>query len=106
MKHLLWVFTLLLLSDSLLAQAPSGYQMPPKAIADLANAPQPPALRINSSREWMMLMERPGYPSIEELAQPELRDQPVSRRGQKNVRPGDRRADRARPARLGGGLGR
>ncbi|WP_282782519.1 alpha/beta hydrolase family protein [Phaeodactylibacter xiamenensis] len=73
MKHLLWVFTLLLLSDSLLAQAPSGYQMPPKAIADLANAPQPPALRINSSREWMMLMERPGYPSIEELAQPELR---------------------------------
>jgi dipeptidyl aminopeptidase/acylaminoacyl peptidase len=73
MKHLLWVFTLLLLSDSLLAQAPSGYQMPPKAIADLANAPLPPALRINSSREWMMLMERPGYPSIEELAQPELR---------------------------------
>ncbi|MCR9101220.1 MAG: prolyl oligopeptidase family serine peptidase [bacterium] len=73
MKHLLWVFTLLLLSDSLLAQAPSGYQMPPKAIADLADAPLPPALRINSSREWMMLMERPGYPSIEELAQPELR---------------------------------
>ena len=73
MKHFLWVFTLLLLSDSLLAQAPSGYQMPPKAIADLANAPLPPALRINSSREWMMLMERPGYPSIEELAQPELR---------------------------------
>jgi dipeptidyl aminopeptidase/acylaminoacyl peptidase len=73
MKHLLWVFTLLLLSDSLLAQAPSGYQMPPKAIADLAEAPLPPALRINSSREWMMLMERPGYPSIEELAQPELR---------------------------------
>ncbi|KGE85984.1 MAG: alpha/beta hydrolase family protein [Phaeodactylibacter xiamenensis] len=73
MKHFLWVFTLLLLSDSLLAQAPSGYQMPPKAIADLANAPLPPALRINSSREWMMLIERPGYPSIEELAQPELR---------------------------------
>lgn len=73
MKHLLWVFTLLLLSDSLLAQASSGYQMPPKAIADLADAPLPPALRINSSREWMMLMERPGYPSIEELAQPELR---------------------------------
>jgi dipeptidyl aminopeptidase/acylaminoacyl peptidase len=73
MKHFLWVFTLLLLSESLLAQAPSGYQMPPKAIADLANAPLPPALRINSSREWMMLMERPGYPSIEELAQPELR---------------------------------
>lgn len=47
--------------------------MPPKAIADLANAPLPPALRINSTRDWMMLMERPGYPSIEELAQPELR---------------------------------
>jgi dipeptidyl aminopeptidase/acylaminoacyl peptidase len=73
MKNSFLFLLLFLLSLSLDAQAPSGYQMPPKPIADLANAPLPPALRINSSREWMMLMERPGYPSIEELAQPELR---------------------------------
>ena len=37
------------------------YQVPPKAVS------------INATGNWMILLERPGYPSIEELAQPELK---------------------------------
>ena len=73
MKHLIVLPLCLFLCILTFAQPSAGYQMPPKPIADLADAPLPPALRINSTRDWMLLMERPGYPSIEELAQPELR---------------------------------
>ncbi len=57
----------------LTAQESMSYQKPPKEIADLVDAPQPPIVSINSSKDWMLLMHRPGLPSIEELAQPELR---------------------------------
>ncbi len=55
------------------AQNDLSYQTPPKAIADLVDAPLTPQVSIDANGEWMLLMERPGYPSIEELAQPELR---------------------------------
>ena len=54
-------------------QVNTGYQVPPREIADLVNAPQTPAVTVNARGDWMLLMERPGYISIEELAQPELR---------------------------------
>jgi len=63
----------LLTSIGAFAQKDLQYQMPPQTIADLVNAPQTPAVSIDSDGEWMLLLERPGYPSIEELAQPELR---------------------------------
>ena len=73
-KHLLfWLGALLLCSSVLSAQPNFGYQKPPEPISSLVEAPEPPAVSLNDSREWMLLMERPGYPSIEELAQPELR---------------------------------
>ncbi|MGK7392646.1 MAG: S9 family peptidase [Candidatus Cyclobacteriaceae bacterium M2_1C_046] len=53
--------------------AQDGYQMPPKPIADLVDAPQTPAVSIHPKSDWILMLERPGYPSIEELAQPELR---------------------------------
>lgn len=53
--------------------AQQGYQMPPKSIADIVDAPQTPAISVSPSGEWMLLLERAEYPSIEELAQPELR---------------------------------
>jgi len=49
------------------------YKIPPKSISDLVTAPQTPSVSINATGDWMLLMERPGYPSIAELAQPELR---------------------------------
>ncbi|MDF2190228.1 prolyl oligopeptidase family serine peptidase [Paraflavitalea sp. CAU 1676] len=50
-----------------------GYQTPPKAIADLLLAKPTPAVSIDGNADLMLLMERNSYPSVEELAQPELR---------------------------------
>jgi dipeptidyl aminopeptidase/acylaminoacyl peptidase len=55
------------------AQNALNYQTPPKAIADLVNAPITPQASFSRSGEFMLLLERAGNPSIEELAQPELR---------------------------------
>ena len=57
----------------ILITAQTTYQVPPDVIADLVNAPQTPMVVINGSSDWMLLLERPGYKSIDELAQPELR---------------------------------
>lgn len=68
---------LLLLAASLCCELPaqdkSGYQLPPKDIADLLLAPPTPAVSVDRKGEWMLLSRRPSYPSVEELAQPELR---------------------------------
>ena len=50
-----------------------AYQRPPQAMADIIDAPATPSVSINSKGDLMLLLERPGYPSIEELAQPENR---------------------------------
>src|SRR6185312_7559299 len=46
---------------------------PPRDIADLLLAPPTPAVSVDRKGEWMLLSRRPSYPSVEELAQPELR---------------------------------
>lgn len=50
-----------------------GYKTPPKEIADLLLAKPTPNVSIDAKAEWMLLMERNSYPSVEELAQPEIR---------------------------------
>ena len=70
----LLVLAMLLNFGSIQAQdANIGYQRPPEEIAKLIDAPSTPSVSIDSKAEWMLLMERPGYPSIEEVAAPELR---------------------------------
>jgi dipeptidyl aminopeptidase/acylaminoacyl peptidase len=54
-------------------KAQTTYQTPPKAIADLVNAPSTPSVSFSKNGDWMMLLERADNPSIEELSQPELR---------------------------------
>lgn len=61
------------LNLSVYAQAPIGYQTPPAAITALIDAPATPGVSISPDRQWMLLLEQPGYPSISEVAQPELR---------------------------------
>ncbi len=52
---------LLLLFASAAAQEPAlskpRYQMPPKAIADLVDAPRSPVVSISPDQEWMLLLE-------------------------------------------------
>ena len=55
------------------AQEPSGYQLPPKDIADLLLAIPTPNVSVDSKGEWMLLSERNSYPTVEELGQPEIR---------------------------------
>ncbi|MDW3647505.1 MAG: prolyl oligopeptidase family serine peptidase [Bacteroidia bacterium] len=64
---------LVILSDMLFAQDQLGYQMPPQAIADLADAAPTPAVSLSPDDQWMLLMQRSSMPSIAELSQPELR---------------------------------
>jgi len=49
------------------------YQLPPKAIADMVDAPLLPRVSVASDGKWMLLMNVPATASIAELAQPELR---------------------------------
>ena len=55
------------------AQEPFTYQTPPKAIADLVNAPLTPSIMLSPSNEQVVVMERPAMSGIDELSQPELR---------------------------------
>lgn len=73
MRKILLLLTAAALSCAVLAQDNTGYQLPPKDIADLLLAPPTPAVSVDRKGEWMLLSRRPSYPSVEELAQPELR---------------------------------
>ena len=61
----------LLMVNQVLAQD-ATYQTPPKVLADMITAPLPPLVNVGE-KGWMLLMERSGMPTIEDLAQPELR---------------------------------
>ncbi|TQV88830.1 alpha/beta hydrolase family protein [Aliikangiella coralliicola] len=69
MKKLLTLTLLACLSGLVLAD--SGYQNPPKLMADLVDAPRRPGATISPDKVWVALLQRPGAPSISELAQPE-----------------------------------
>jgi dipeptidyl aminopeptidase/acylaminoacyl peptidase len=67
-----WIWILCLSSYTLLT-AQSGYQTPPQAMVDLANAPLTPLVSVDSKGARMVFLERSEAPTIEELSQPELR---------------------------------
>ncbi len=68
------LFTLLVISGWRAgAQDAVSYQTPPAAMAELLLAKPTPGVSIDSKGEWMMLIGRNSYPSVEELARPELR---------------------------------
>ena len=50
-----------------------NYQTPPKAIADILLAPPTPSVSIDDKGQYMLLVERSSHPTVEDLAQPELR---------------------------------
>ncbi|HET6255083.1 MAG TPA: prolyl oligopeptidase family serine peptidase [Puia sp.] len=72
MRKLLLLLSLLITAAALQAQN-TGYQLPPKDIADLLLAKPTPLITADQKGEWMLLIGRYSYPSVEELAQPEQR---------------------------------
>ena len=56
------------------AQDNTGYQTPPKPLADLVTAPPTPTVSVDSKGQWMLISERnTATTTIAELSQPELR---------------------------------
>ncbi len=74
-KILLLLFVSLgtMCGSSVVAQIDLAYQTPPQAITDLLNGSPTPTVSVSPTKDWMLLGERTGYPSIADLAQPELR---------------------------------
>lgn len=52
------------------AQENLTYQLPPKSIVDLVDAPGSPTVQFNKDGSLMLLLQTPGYASIEQVAQP------------------------------------
>ncbi len=61
------------LAAALAAPAQLTYQRPPREILDVLNAPPPPLISVNPSRDYAILMAPVRYPPIAEVAQPMLR---------------------------------
>ncbi len=61
------------LSVIAIAQDDAGYKNPPKDIADMLMAKPTPNVSVDDKGEWMLFSESNSYPSVEELARPELR---------------------------------
>lgn len=55
------------------AQDDVSYKNPPKDIMDLVLSKPTPGVNIDRKGEWMILTERSDFPTIEDMAQPELR---------------------------------
>ena len=72
MKKLI-LFVTLFTVYRLQAQDAIEYKKPPTSIADLVMAKPTPSVSFDRKGEWMLIMERSNMPTVEELAQPELR---------------------------------
>ena len=64
---------LLICTTPLFAQDAIEYQTPPKEIYDLVMAKPTPGVSFDSKGQYMLVLERSSMPSVEDLAQPELR---------------------------------
>ena len=60
------------ISGSLMA-GEATYQLPPKAITDIVDAPWTPRLSVSPDHDWILMKQYPGLPSIEEVSKEELR---------------------------------
>jgi dipeptidyl aminopeptidase/acylaminoacyl peptidase len=72
MKKLL-LLVLLFATDNIFAQDAIEYQTPPKEIYDLVMAKPTPGVTFDSKGNYMLVLDRSSMPSVEDLAQPELR---------------------------------
>ena len=55
------------------AQDDGSYKTPPKDISDMLLAKASPNVSVDDKGEWMLFIESNSYPSVEELARPELK---------------------------------
>lgn len=63
---------LLLLGHGAVGQEVLEYQLPPKEIVELIDAPQFPDVQFSKDGAWMLILQPPGFQSIQEASQPVL----------------------------------
>lgn len=74
MKHFTTLFlSLIFTMGALKAQVDITYQLPPKEILELADAPLAPTVEIDKKAENLVLLHRNRYSSIVEFSESELR---------------------------------
>jgi hypothetical protein len=73
LKRLSFFCFLLFTAASTIAQDVSGYQLPPKEIADMLLAPIAPTVQVDGNIKYMVQFQRSQYPTVEELGQPEIK---------------------------------
>jgi dipeptidyl aminopeptidase/acylaminoacyl peptidase len=73
MKKILLLLILLAAILKSEAQENITYQRPPEEIAKLLEAPLTPFVSFSPDKQWMLLLERSDFPTIEQLSRPELR---------------------------------
>ena len=73
MKKVSVIIYLLLSLLPSFAQDDVSYKTPPKDMMDMLLAKGAPGVSIDDKGEWMLLTESNSYPSVEELARPELK---------------------------------
>ena len=47
-----------------------GYRLPPKEVVELVDAPVTPSAQVSPGGRWILFVERPSLPSIEDVARP------------------------------------
>ncbi|MBP3943670.1 S9 family peptidase [Sphingobacteriaceae bacterium WQ 2009] len=62
----------LLCTNSLHAQTNLSYQLPPKSIVDLIDAPAESQVQVSKDGKYLLLLESPGFSTIEQVSQPVL----------------------------------
>src|SRR5690349_15735900 len=67
------IYVLLFFSAPLLVQENLTYQRPPEEIAKLLETPLTPFVTFSPDKQWMLLLERSDFPTIEQLSSTELR---------------------------------
>lgn len=71
-----FVFLWLAQAPTLAAQTEADapvYRTPSQVLVDIVDAPQTPAVNLGPGNAWMVLLDQPGLPTIEDLADRELR---------------------------------
>ncbi|TAJ21651.1 MAG: S9 family peptidase [Planctomycetota bacterium] len=48
----------------------SGWKLPPQAIVDVLEAPPPPSVDLSPDTRWMLLVERPAMPGLDDVLRP------------------------------------
>lgn len=71
MKRILYI--LLVAVTTGYTQENLTFQRPPEEIAKLLEAPLTPFVLFSPDKQWMLLLERSDFPTIEQLSRPELR---------------------------------